>query len=130
MRLPILEPFSGLKIADLMRLVAREGNDFGKVIEKAYEWEHCRRLEIGKWSLASAAAIVAGALTLMTKGQPQNQAIVPGAGIIAGLLFSFGLAAIISARSIAKRYSRTLELAQRMAESRPFFRLLQQKGEL
>ena len=125
----MLKRFAGPKIIDLMRLVENDEADFEAVIAKTYEWEHLRRLEVGKWLLATAAALVIGMLSLFAGGKV-SEAQMWGIGAIAGAFGWIGLMTLWTARAVAARYTRTVALAARMAAIRNFLHLLRSQGHL
>lgn len=127
-----IEPWgasSGLLIADLMRLVEQEGADFESVLQKAFEWDHQRRLELAKWCLATSATLIVGTVALVGNSTPQGGVII-AAGLLAGVSLFSGTAMFWTARTVATRYVRSVALAQRMTEIRLFLRLLRTRGLL
>jgi hypothetical protein len=116
-----------LVLADIIDLVANEDGDVQKVIEKTYDWEHTRKLEAGKWLLATGTAAIIGVVTLLSKEK------VPPAPLLF-LLSAGGAAAIVSgflalamASTMAGRLARVTSLAFRLQEVRPFLRLLRER---
>lgn len=116
-----------IALADIIDLVTNEDGDVQKVIEKAYDWEHTRKLETGKWLLATGTAALIGVVTLLAKQPPTS--IVPlialAAGGAAAIVSGFG--AIWLAGTMSARLARVTSLAHRLQEIKPFLQLLRNK---
>lgn len=118
-----------IALADIIDLVTNEDGDVQKVIEKAYDWEHTRKLETGKWLLATGTAALIGVVTLLAKQPPTS--IVPlialAAGGAAAIVSGFG--AIWLAGTMSARLARVTSLAHRLQEIKPFLQLLRNKQQ-
>lgn len=105
-----------------MRIAEDETCDCQALVYKIYEWEHSRRLEVGKWLLAVAAALVATVITLAAKGEPAPLPyyVLPVATLGAGLAAMSGIVTIWSARVISVNLARTTALVARFVAIRTF----------
>lgn len=125
------------RIADLFRLVANDAVDPHKAVEKSYEWEHARALEVGKWSLAGATALLAAVATGILRQADASQQVAKSASAfpladmgfwtvaslgIAGVLLVVGAGSLILASQIERRFVLTLALVAKMVEIRPFLK--------
>lgn len=120
---------NSLAIADIMDLVTNEGGDVQKIIEKAYDWEHTRKLEAGKWLLATGTAAFIGVVTLGAKEPPVEPMflfILAGGGAAA---IVSGFVALWRAGTMPARLARVTALAYRLEEIKPFLRLLRDKQQ-
>ena len=115
---------SGLAIADIMDLVANESGDVQKVIEKAYDWEHTRKLEAGKWLLATGTAALIGVVTLVSKTPPTAPVLLISLAAGGAAAIVFGFVALWRAGTMSARLARVTALAYRLDEIKPFLRLL------
>lgn len=118
-----------LLLIDLMRLVAADTEPH-KVLEKSYEWEHARRLEVGKWFLATGAAALIATATLFAK--PEAPGVLPVflLSVASTLTIMIGLGAFWNARYIAARYARIRAITGEFMEMKKFLQLLQARGLL
>jgi hypothetical protein len=119
-----------LSLADLMKLVAIDDSGLEGAVEKTYDWEHSRRLEVGKWLLASGSAVFAAAVALWAKDNPPPTLLTSGLAALAGLMVCFGFGAIGQARTIAARYARTRAICYELKAVRPFLVRLRKEGHL
>lgn len=129
------------RIRDLIRLVANDADDPHKAVEKGFEWEHARALEIGKWSLAGATALLAAVATgilrqpitdnmtaTTTEVAKQAASAASTAQLIvialvgAGVLLAYGAGSLWFAGRIQRNYLLTLVLLAKMIELRPFLK--------
>lgn len=133
------------RISDLFRLVANDAVDPHKAVEKSYEWEHSRALEVGKWSLAGATALIAAVATgfirqtdsssaanTLTSSNPIPHNLM---GIwtfaslgAAGLLLVVGVSSLLLASQIERRFVLTLALVAKMVELRSFLKKVVDDG--
>jgi hypothetical protein len=118
-----------LQLVDLMRLVATDTEPHA-VLEKAYEWEHARWLEVGKWFLATGAAGPIALATLFSgAGQPATIVVI-ALSVVSTLAILSGLGAFWRARLISARYARVLAIAGELSEVKPFLQKLRKDGLL
>lgn len=127
------------RISDLFRLVANDAVDPHKAVEKSYEWEHARALEVGKWSLAGATALLAAVATGILRqsgGVPSADLAASSAQAVgntmsmwaiaslaaAGLLLVVGVSSLLLASQIERRFVLTLALVAKMVELRSFLK--------
>lgn len=118
-----------LTVLDLMRLAEDENCEWQSFLSKVYEWDHARRVEVGKWLLALSAILVASIFTMMGKVQPLPtygiSAVASGAGVFA----ASGMVTIWSARSISAHLARTMAVTARFVAIRTFLtRIRQDEG--
>jgi hypothetical protein len=130
----------GGALRDLITLVAHEGQDGHKALEKTFDWQHARALEVGKWSLAAASGLVAavvvvglrrGAEAASTPATLQFGAVALDLAwlwsaliaLLAGVLVFIGVAAFRSAARTQARYILAQSLLARLQEIRPFLKL-------
>jgi hypothetical protein len=113
-----------LTLSDIIDLVANETGDVQKVIEKAYDWEHTRKLETGKWLLASGTAALIGVVTLLAKETPPPSPIPQALAAAGSAAIVSGFAAIWLASTMSIQFARITSLAHRLQEIRPFLKLL------
>src|SRR3990167_8454776 len=99
-----------LNLSHLLQLVASGVSEPHKVLEKSFEWEHARELELSKWSLAlGASLLVAMAAASLSKQFDRDSAILGvkflyiGAGT-AAFFVVLGLGTFYRARFIHRRY--------------------------
>ena len=118
-----------LQLVDLMRLVATDLEPH-KVLEKAYDWEHARWLEVGKWFLATGAAGLIAIATLFAKPDHPPLFAVVLLSVASTLTIMIGLSAFWRARFISARYARVRAIAGELLEVKPFLQLLRAKGLL
>ena len=119
-----------LKIADLIDLVASDHEDIQKLIDKAYEWEHTRKLEAGKWFLATGTAALIGALTLLAKEHPPAALYVYALSASGAFAVLAGATAFSIAGSVSARLARVSTLIRRLQEVQPFLKISrEQDGE-
>jgi hypothetical protein len=118
-----------LQLVDLMRLVATDVEPH-KVIEKAFEWEHARWLEVGKWFLATGAAGLIGLITLFAKTDPAPRVVIILLSAGSTLAVMIGLGAFWRVRYIAARYSRLRAITGELVDVKPFLQLLRKRGLL
>jgi hypothetical protein len=118
-----------LQLVDLMRLVATDIEPH-KVIEKAFEWEHARWLEVGKWFLATGAAGLIGLVTLFAKTDPAPRIVIVVLAAGSTLSIMIGMGAFWRVRFIGARYTRLRAIAGELSEVKPFLQLLRKRGFL
>lgn len=118
-----------LQLVDLMRLVAMDTEPH-KVLEKAYDWEHARWLEVGKWFLATGAASMIALATLFAKAEPPPRIVVLSLSIASTFAILVGLGAFWRARYISARYARIRAIAGELSDVKAFLQLLRRKGLL
>jgi hypothetical protein len=118
-----------LQLVDLMRLVATDAEPH-KVLEKAYDWEHTRRLEVGKWFLATGAAALITIASLFARPDPPPLIAIFILSVTSTLTIIIGLAAFWRARFISARYSRIRAITGELVEVKQFLQLLRAKGLL
>lgn len=129
------------RIADLLQLVANDAVDPHKAVEKSYEWEHARALEVGKWSLAGSTALLAAVATgifrLGDAGQHVTATSTSPAAmsvwtiatlVLAGLLLGIGVSSLVLASRVERRFVLTLALVAKMVELRPFLKRAAEDG--
>lgn len=125
-----------LKLRDLLHLVAASANDPQKVVEKAFEWDHARRLEVAKWLLTLASSLVVALAAAMASKQFNADTKILGFNYIYWLfsLASFfaisGLLAFWRAKVLHKRLLASATLVGRLMEIQPFLRRLARDGLL
>lgn len=118
-----------LQLVDLMRLVATDAEPH-KVLEKAYDWEHARWLEVGKWFLATGAAALIALVTLFSKDTPPSRFATITLSVAATLMILIGSAAFWRVRYITARYAKVRTIAGELGEVRAFLQLLRKRGML
>lgn len=130
---------AGGALSDLITLVAHEGQDGYKVLEKTFDWQHARALEVGKWSLAAASGLIAVVVVALRQGSEtasSHSALRWGVlsfdtawlwtgliALLAGVLVFIGVAAFRSAARTQTRYILAQSLLARLQEIRPFLKL-------
>lgn len=131
---------AGGSLRDLITLVAHEGQDGHKVLEKTFDWQHARALEVGKWSLAAASGLVAAVVVVALRQDAEagdaRAALQVGSvafnlgwlwsaliALLAGVLIFIGVAAFRSAARTQTRYILAQSLLARLQEIRPFLKL-------
>lgn len=119
-----------LRLLDVIHLVESNGADPYAFIVKVAEWEHQRRLEFGKWLLATAAGALIALFTLLGKdtSPPHFTILILESG--AAVAFTTGLFTMFWAGSAAARTSRLSVFAARLVAIRPFLELLRREGKL
>ena len=131
--LPAEQP---LKLRHLIQLVAGGGTDLQKVLEKSFEWEHARQLELGKWLLAVASSLTVVVAAALASKQFDANAGAFGftysqIAFTASGFFTFaGLAAFYRARAIHKRFLLTSSVLATLVEIQPFLQRLRREGHL
>ena len=118
-----------LQLVDLMRLVATDIEPH-KVIEKSFEWEHSRWLEVGKWFLATGAAGLIGLVTLFAKTEPAPHLVIVILSAGSTLSIMVGMGAFWKVRYIGARFTRLRAIAGELSEVKPFLQLLRKQGLL
>lgn len=118
-----------LQLIDLMRLVATDPEPH-KVLEKSYEWEHLRWLEVGKWFLATGAASLLAMVTLFSRQESPSLLALILLSAASTLTIIVGLGSFWRARYIAARYARIRAIAGGFGEVRQFLQLLRTQGLL
>src|SRR3954470_322531 len=119
-----------LLLADLLRLVASNDSGLEGAVEKTYEWEHSRGLEVSKWLLATGSALFAAAVAFWAKDNPPPTIVISGLAAFAVLLACFGFGAIWQLRTIAVRYARTRAICCELKAIQPFLSRLREDGYL
>jgi hypothetical protein len=103
-------PTQPLKMIDLMRLVAQD-EDALKVLEKSYEWQHSRWIELGKWLLATGAGTFIAVFGIYARDK-SPPIFMTGIIILGSILaIAGGLLSIWRASHIAARYARIVYYA-------------------
>ena len=118
-----------LQLFDLMRLVAVD-SDPHKVIEKTYDWEHTRRLEIGKWFLATGAAGYFALASLFTKSNSPSIVVLIIFSVSSTFAVAIGLGAFWRARYLSARYARIQVIIGELNKVKVFLQLLSREGFL
>lgn len=118
-----------LQLVDLMRLVVVDTEPH-KVIEKTYDWEHSRRLEIGKWFLATGAAGFFALASLFAKPGSPPLIVIATLSVASTFAIIIGLGAFWRARYISARYARIRVITGELNEVKAFLQLLCRKGLL
>ncbi|WP_292228751.1 hypothetical protein [Brevundimonas sp.] len=127
-------------------MVAHDGKDSHKVLEKTFDWQHARALEVGKWSLAAASGLVV-AVVVVALRQPSEAAVQTQpwrigplaldlswtwsalVALLAGVLISVGVAAFRSAARTQTRYILAQNLLARLQDIRPFLKLATEQAD-
>lgn len=125
-----------LRIRHLLELVASGITEPYKVVEKSFEWDHSRRLEVAKWSLALCSSVVvaiaASILAFRQTGQDPlaNVLLVYGLFIAAGIFAGLGAVFFWRARVMHQRLIFAASLVARLMEIQTFLKRLRTAGLL
>ncbi len=123
-----------LTLGHLVQLVAANQDDPQKIVEKSFEWEHTRSLEMAKWLLALSSSILVAISAATLSRQFNIEAKFFGVSIIQivlGLATLFGVSGILTIlRSyvLHQRYVETSALLAGLIEIRPFLVRLKKQG--
>lgn len=128
-----------LSIGHLIDLVASDQDDPQKVLEKSFDWEHGRAVEVAKWLLALSSSIFAGLAAISFSKQFQADVwIYVGFKyqinalyvliFIAVIVALIGIAALVSAHFLQRRYIESSALLARISEIKPFMMRLRREG--
>lgn len=125
-----------LRLIHLLQLASSGVADPQKVLEKSFEWEHARRLEIAKWLLAIssglAAVIAAAFLSRQSTDGWKLLGIsatiwLPAASGVSGIS---GMLVFTRARAMHRRFVVISNLLADVMELRPFLQKLRRDGLL
>jgi hypothetical protein len=144
---------AGTKIRDLISLVANEAADSHKILEKWFDWQHSRALEVAKWSLAAASGLIAAVFVASAKqAQPAAPSLpglaAPGApdgwhavlvlianwsmaiALVAGVLLVIGVTAMQSAKKTQREYVVAQGLLARLKTIAPFLKRASEQSDI
>jgi hypothetical protein len=114
---------TNIRIRDLIDLVASETPEPGKSLEKVFEWAHSRNLELIKWLLALAAALLAPLAIAFARGDLGTRAstlwlawTLFGSVLFAGI----GLTMLARGRRLYRRYIAAQTLLGELMKIAPF----------
>ena len=133
---PILPRLPTLQIRHLLQLVASGHPDPHKILEKSFQWEHERRMELAKWLLALSSALLAAvvAATLSRGFRSRTQLFdlpytywLMGA---AGVLAASGVIIFFRAQVLHRRYVLLSALLARIVELQPFLKRMVREEHL
>lgn len=119
-----------LRLRHLMQAVASDVDDIQKLVEKSFEWEHSRHLELGKWMLAASSAIIAVIASGIIVRKDAPIFIVGVIAAASGIFMVLGIGYIWLAASISRRYVVTSSLISTLLEIKPFLQKLKYEGLL
>lgn len=128
-----------LSIGHLIDLVASSQDDPQKVLEKSFEWEHSRAVELAKWLLTLSSSIFVALAAILFSKQLQSDVWIRNVfgydfsalyivAVIATLVGIFGVAALISSYLLQRRYIETSALLARILEVKTFMVRLRRDG--
>jgi hypothetical protein len=98
---------TNIRIRDLIDLVASKTPEPAKALEKIFQWAHSRNLELIKWLLALAAALLAPLAIAFARGDVGNHASVSWLAwtLFGSVLFAgIGLTLLARGRRLYRRY--------------------------
>lgn len=125
-----------LRIRHLLELVASGIEDPYKIIEKSFEWDHSRRLELAKWLLALCSSVVAAvAISVLAFRQSGQEPfahikVLYALSAVAGLSLGAGAVFFWRARVVHHRLIFVSSLLARLMEIQTFLKRLRSAGLL
>lgn len=123
-----------LTLGHLVQLVATEQADPQKIIEKSFEWEHSRGLELAKWLLALSSSILVAVSAATLSRQFNFETKFFGFSVVyfvVALATIFGASGVITVwRSyvLHKRYIEISTLLASLVAIKPFLVRLKRQG--
>lgn len=134
--MPSLPRVPILKVRHLMRLVASGNANPQAVLEKSFQWEHERRMELAKWLLAVSSALLAAVVAAtLSRGfriragfmdLPYTYWLMGGAGLLAAA----GVIIFLRAQVLHRRYVLISALLAELEGIRPFLKRLAREEAL
>jgi hypothetical protein len=124
---------TSIRIRDLIDLIASETPEPGKSLEKVFEWAHSRNLELIKWLLALAAALLAPLAIAFARGD-----IGTGGASISWLAWTLfgsvlfagiGLTMLARGRRLYRRYLAAQALLGELMKIAPFIERYRERAE-
>jgi len=110
-----------IRISDLIDLVHAEAAEPEKRLEKMFEWQIQRQLEIAKWVLGAAASLGVGVVIASTSSSAKlttTHWILAGVAIV--ILGSFGAFQFVRCRQFSECYLSSIVVLGHLAKLRPF----------
>lgn len=125
---PLMPRFPTLKLRHLLQLVASGHANPQAILEKSFQWEHERRMELAKWLLAFSTALVAAVVAAtLTRGfrvralflnLPYSYWLMAAAGVFA----MAGVIIFLRAQVLHRRYVLISALVCELMDIQPFLR--------
>lgn len=134
--MPTLPRVPVLKVRHLMKLVASGHSNPQAILEKAFQWEHERRMELAKWLMAIASGLLAAvAAATLSRGFRfrtglLNLPVTYWFMGLAGLLAAFGIIVFIRAQVLHRRYVLVSGLLAQLQDIQPFLKRLAREEAL
>lgn len=134
--MPPLPRFPILKLRHLLKLVASGHPNPQAVLEKSFQWEHERRMELAKWLLALSSALLAAVVAAtLSRGfrfragfldVPYTYWLMGVSGVLAAV----GVITFFRAQVLHRRYMLVSALLAQLMEIQPFLRRLAREEAL
>jgi hypothetical protein len=100
-----------MPIKDIIDMIASDVSEPDKRIEKMFDWEHGRNIEVVKWILGASAAIFVAILVAFFKGDVKSPDWQLPVGLISSFLSgTYGLYRLRQMRKSYRNYIASLQL--------------------
>lgn len=123
-----------LTLGHLVQLVATDQSDPHKIVEKSFEWEHSRSLELAKWLLALSSSILVAVSAATLSKQFSVDTKIFGLSVVylvialATVFAASGVLTIWRSYILHKRYMEVSALLASLVVIKPFLVRLKRQG--